>query len=234
MFDICDYKTRKHHGRRVEIIPNFVFDDGECLYNYFERYLCGQWYVGNFDNGHHYNWWNPALAGSYGTWLSQGRSEFCTKETPSFAQCIETEEWISSYLFITPSSGKQFQDTQMSEYFARNSFRIIGKRITPHTFRYMWATFGGQSGLSDAQMKSLATAMGCTAATLQRLYERMSPTERNRPINDAMQKLLSLHAKQNLEPAKNDPLMEINEKLSKMSPEEMQKLRQFLGLDPAV
>jgi integrase len=56
-----------------------------------------------------------------------------------FVKSGKSEDWVSSYLFITPTSGKQFTDHQMSEYFARNSFRIIGKRITPHTFRYMWA-----------------------------------------------------------------------------------------------
>jgi hypothetical protein len=228
-----DYKTDKCHGIRVNVIPNLVFDDGHRFYDYIDRYLCGQWYVGNFRSGDRYGWWNSELQGSYGKWLSQGRAEFCTEQTPVFVQSSKSEDWVSSYLFIAPTSGKPFTDHQMSEYFARNAFRIIGKRITPHTFRYIWATFSGQAGLSDAQMRSLATSMGCTPETLRRMYERMSPTEKNRPINDAMRKLLSWHAEQNPESSKNDPLIKIHEKLSKMSPEELQKLRQFLEIDPA-
>jgi len=117
----------------------------------------------------------------------------------------------------------------MAEYFARNSFRIIGKRITPHTFRYMWATFSGQAGLTDVQMRSLATAMGCTPETLRRMYERMSPTEKNRPINEAMQKLSLWRTGQNQE---LNPLDDINGKIAQMSPDEIQELRSFLGLRP--
>jgi hypothetical protein len=231
VFETRDYKTKKCHGVRMDIVPNLVFEDGHQLYDYFDRYLCGQWYVGNFRQQHCYNWWNPQLRGSYGKWLSQGRAEFCTDETPMFVQSGKSEDWVSSYLFIAPTSGRQFIDHQMSEYFARNSFRIIGKRITPHTFRYMWATFSGQAELTDAQLRSLATAMGCTPETLRRMYERMSPTEKNRPINEAMRNLLPWHAEQASEPEK-DSLVDIMEALSRMSPEKLQEFRKSLGLVP--
>jgi len=234
VFETRNFKTKKCHGVRIDIVPNLTFRDGHRLYDYIDRYLCGQWYVGNFHNGHRYTWWNSQLRGSYGRWLSQGRAEFCTTDTPVSVQSGKAEDWVSSYLFVAPTSGKPFIDRQMSEYFARNSFRIIGKRITPHTFRYMWATFSGQAGLSDAQMRSLATAMGCTAETLRRMYERMSPTEKNRPINEAMRKLLPWHAEQASEPDKSDRLIDINEKLSKLSPEQLQELRRFLGIAPAM
>jgi hypothetical protein len=230
--EMRDYKTDKCHGVRIDIMPNLRFDDGHRLYDYFDRYLCGQWYVGNFDQGHRYTWWDTQLRGSYGKWLSQGRAEFCTEATPVFRQSGKSEEWVVSYLFITPTTGRQFSDCQMSDYFARNSFRIIGKRITPHTFRYMWATFSGQAGLTDAERRSLATAMGCTPETLRQMYERMSPTEKNRPINEAMQKLLPLHVEHS-KSNNHDPLIGINEKLSRMDAEELQKLRQFLGIEPA-
>jgi hypothetical protein len=150
-----------------------------------------------------------------------------------FVQSGKTEDWVSSYLFIAPTSGKQFIDRQMSEYFARNSFRIIGKRITPHTFRYMWATFSGQAELTDAQLRSLATAMGCTPETLRRMYERMSPTEKNRPINEAMRNLLPWHAERASEPEKDDSLVDIMQALSKLSPEKLREFRRSLGIDPA-
>lgn len=235
VFETRDYKTDATHGLRVDVVPDLVFDDGHRLYDYIDRYLCGQWYVGAFRNtSQSYDWWDSKLQGTCGKWLSKGRAEFCTAETPMFVQSGKSEDWISSYLFIAPTTGRQFIDRQMSEYFARNSFRIIGKRITPHTFRYMWATFSGQVGLSDAQLRSLATAMGCTPETLRRMYERMTPTEKNRPINEAMKQLLPWHADQPQEVDDDASLVDIMKKLSKLSPERLQELRAFLDNGSAV
>ena len=63
------------------------------------------------------------------------------------------------------------------------------------------------------------------------MYERMSPTEKNRPINEAMRNLLPWHAEQAAEPRKGDSLVDIMAALSKLSPEKLQEFRQSLGLN---
>lgn len=227
----CKYKTSRHHGKRVSVIDNVVFDDGQCLYDYIERYLCGQWYSANFRDGYRYDWWDADLQGTYGKWLTQGRAEFCSTETPLFVREGKSEIWVSSYLFLNPTSGQQLRDNQMSELFARNSYRIIGKRITPHTFRYMWATWAFQMGLSDAEMESLAHGMGFTVRTLRKMYERSSPTEKNRPINKAMRKIFPWRVEQDSEPSKGDRLSQFKEALHDLSAEEVRELRQLLDSD---
>lgn len=231
--ETCNYKTRKHHGKRVSIINNVMFEDGQCLYDYIERYLCGQWYVGSFQDGHRYDWWNADLRGTYGKWLSHGRAELSSAETPMFVRQGKDEDWVSSYLFLNLAKGQPFRDTQMSALFARNSYRILGKRITPHTFRYMWATWGIQVGLSDAELKSLARAMGCTVKTLRGMYERTSPAEKNRPINKAMRKLFPWHAEQTPERTPGNRLEHLKKDIAKLSPEELSELLMALGLDSA-
>ncbi|MEP0914164.1 hypothetical protein NDI45_24975 [Leptolyngbya sp. GB1-A1] len=229
----CRYKTQKHHGKRAGVIDNIMFEDGQCLYDYIERYLCGQWYVGDFRQGHRYDWWKADLRGSYGKWLSQGRAELCSADTPVFMREGKSEVWVSSYLFINPKSGKPFTDVQMSDLFARNSFRILGKRITPHTFRYMWVTWAFQMGLSDAELESLATGMGLTVKTMRKMYERCSLIEKNRLINKAMRKLFPWQVQQEPSQEQGDRLAHLKESISKMSSAELEELRKMLGTGPA-
>lgn len=230
--DRCKYKTHKYHGKRVSVIDNFEFDDGHCLYDYIEGYFCGQWYVGAFRDGHRYDWWDEALQGRYGKWLSQGRAALCAADTPVFTRVGKAEVWVSSYAFLNPQSGQPFTDLQMSDLFARNSYRLLGKRITPHTFRYMWATWAFQMELSDPELESLAHEMGLTVKTLRRMYERCSATEKHRPIDKAMRKLFAWQVQRG--PARQgDRLTELKASIAKLNPQELEELRQLLGLDPA-
>ena len=229
----CDYKTHRYHGKREGAIDNFKFEDGHCFYDYIERYLCGQWHVGSFRKEQRYDWWDSQLQGSYGRWLTKGRAELCSATTPMFIHEGKSEVWVASYLFLNFKKGQRFTDEQMSGLFARNAYRILGKRITPHTFRYMWATWAFQMELSDAELRSLAHGMGLTVKTLRDLYERVSSTERNRPINKVMQKLFPWQSKRPLKPEKGEELRGVKDKLSQLSPEELRELRQFLDIDPA-
>lgn len=145
----------------------------------------------------------------------------------------KSEVWVTSYLFVNPKSGKPFLDTQMSDLFARNAFRILGKRITPHTFRYMWVTWAFQMGLSDAELESLATGMGLTVKTMRKMYERCSLIEKNRLINKAMRKLFPWQVRQEPSQVQGDRLAHLKESISKMSPAEVEELRKMLGIDPA-
>jgi len=230
----CKYKTDKYHGKRIGVIDNFRFDDGSCLYDYIEGYLCGQWYEGRFQDGHRYDWWDADLRGSYGKWLSQGRAELCSATTPMFVhEGKSAEVWVASYLFLNPTNGQPFTDVQVSDLFARNAYRILGKRITPHTFRYMWATWAYQMELSDAELRSLAHGMGLTVETLRKMYERSSATEKNRSINKAMRKLFPWQVEQSPGLDPTDPVAQLKAALPHLSSAKVRELLRLLGSDPA-
>ena len=56
--------------------------------------------------------------------------------------------------------------------------------------RYIWATWAYQVQLNDAQFRSLAYAMGHKVETLRQMYERCTPEEKRRPIEEAIEELL--------------------------------------------
>jgi hypothetical protein len=56
--------------------------------------------------------------------------------------------------------------------------------------RYIWATWAYQVQLNDAQFRSLAYAMGHKVETLRQMYERCTPEEKRRPIEEAIDELL--------------------------------------------
>ncbi|MBD2365400.1 hypothetical protein H6G36_30375 [Anabaena minutissima FACHB-250] len=188
--DIQDYKTYKFHGHRSLIIPNRQFADGSCVYDYIERYLYGWWLPGNYKNSQTYSWWESGLQGVRGRWVTAGRAEFTPLDTCCLQTNTKSEMWSWGYFFIVPDVGKCYTDSTFANFFANSAHMLIGKRITPHTMRYIWATWGFQVGLSDAQLRSLADAMGSTLETLRSMYERCTPSEKRRLIKEAIDELL--------------------------------------------
>lgn len=188
--DIQDYKTRKFHGHKSFQIPNHQFGDGSCVYEYIERYLYGWWLPGNYKNSQTYSWWEKGLQGVRGRWVTAGRAEFTPLDTCCLRTISKSQMWSWGYFFIVPDVGKCYTDSTFANFFAYQAHSLIGKRITPHTMRYIWATWGFQVGLSDAQLRSLADAMGSTVETLRSMYERCTPSEKRRLIKEAIDELL--------------------------------------------
>ncbi|MBD2255464.1 hypothetical protein [Nostoc parmelioides] len=188
--DIQDYKTYKFHGHKSLIIPNRQFADGSCVYDYIERYLYGWWLPGSYKNSQTYSWWDSGLQGVRGRWVTAGRAEFTPLDTCCLPTNTKSEIWSWGYFFIVPDVGKCYADSTFANFLANSAHTLIGKRITPHTMRYIWATWGFQVGLSDAQLRSLADAMGSTLETLRSMYERCTPSEKRRLIKEAIDELL--------------------------------------------
>jgi hypothetical protein len=188
--EICGYKTRKFHGNQTIVIPNRQFADGTRLYDYIESYLYGWWLPGSFRDSETYSWWDSELKGQQGRWITKGRMEFEPYDCCCLPPTQTTDLWSWGYLFPVPDLGIPYEDTTFSYAFAQPAHERIGKRITPHTMRYIWATWAFQVGLSDAQLRSLAAAMGCTVETLRKMYERSTPEEKRRPIEEAIDRLL--------------------------------------------
>lgn len=190
VLDVQQYKTCKTYGAQSIVIPNCQFVDGSCFYDYLERYLYGWFLTAGYKNSIIYDWWQPELMGCRGRWVSLGRASF----NPGDACCLPTGNnaavWSWGYLLVAPKLGILADESGFARSFDKTSHRLIGKRITPHTMRYIWATWAYQVQLNDAQFRSLAYAMGHKVETLRQMYERCTPEEKRRPIEEAISELL--------------------------------------------
>jgi len=190
VLDVQRYKTYKSYGTQSIVIPNRQFADGSCFYDYLERYLYGWFLPAGYRNSRIYNWWQPELIGCRGRWVTSGRAEF----NPGDACCLPAGNnaaiWSWGYLLVAPKIGTLADESGFAGSFDTTSHRLIGKRITPHTMRSIWATWAYQVQLNDAQFRSLAYAMGHKVETLRQMYERCTPEEKRRPIEEAISELL--------------------------------------------
>lgn len=184
------YKTRKFHGIRRSIVRDREFADGTSVYDYLERYLYGWWIPGSFRDSQTYDWWDSHHQGLQGRWMTKGVMEFEPFGTCRLPINQADGAWSWIPLFPVPDLGIPYTDSTFSYAFSQPAHEWIGKRITPHTLRYIWATWAFQVNLSDAQLRSLAYAMGSTVETLRKLYERCTPEEKRHPIEEAIDQLL--------------------------------------------
>lgn len=190
VLDVQDYKTRKTHGAQSIVIPNRQEADGSCFYDYVERYLYGWFLPAGYANSRIYDWWQPELIGCRGRWVTTGRAEFNPGDACYLPTGNKAALWSWGYLLVVPKLGILADDAGFADSFDKTSHRLIGKRITPHTMRYIWATWAYQVQLNDAQIRSLAYAMGHKVETLRQMYERCTPEEKRRPIEEAIEELL--------------------------------------------
>jgi len=181
---ISKYKTRRYYGPQNIIIRNRPLGDGLTLYDYLEQYLYGTWYIGNLVTAKPYTGWNQDLQGTRGRWLTKGRAEF---ESPVYwGSSPAAGDWPWGILFPVPQTGKQHTSTSLSNLFATSSHTWIGKRITPHMLRHVWATWAFQLNLTDAQIHSLAYAMGTSYKMLLQWYERSTPEDKRKAIEEVI------------------------------------------------
>jgi hypothetical protein len=189
IMEIAAYKTDKTYGTFSMKLPNRQFNDGTCFYDYIEHYLWGWWLSRRKKKALTYDWYDPKLIGQKGQWITKGWMEF---EAETYCPPGESESctlrW--SYLLPVPKLGKLADGNSFNSSFTRTSYQAIGKRITPHMIRYMWATWGIQMNLSDRRLRSLAYALGHSVETLRKVYERCTPDEKLRPIEEVIDDLL--------------------------------------------
>ncbi|MGD1908322.1 MAG: hypothetical protein ACFB0C_20355 [Leptolyngbyaceae cyanobacterium] len=181
--EVQEQKTRKSMGIHRTIIPNRRFADRACLYDYVEQYLEGVWWPQSWSSKL-YQGTNPRYQNTMGNWVSAGRSEFNPEDT--VVTDVDGVPWRVGFLFVSPKTGLPYSEYSYLYTIQTNAHRLIGKAITPHTMRYLWATWAYQEGLSDTEVRSLAFMMGHKADTLRRMYVKVTPTEQQRPIEDAI------------------------------------------------
>lgn len=181
--EVQQQKTQKSFGVHRTIIPNRPFGDGSCLYDYQAAYLEGVWWP-LARGGQPYSGANPRYQQTMGDWLSTGRAEFEPQD--SLITDAKGVPWRVGYLFISPKTGQCYSEYTYFYSIRTNAHRLIGRAVTPHTMRYFWATWAYQVGLSDQEIRSLAFMMGHSPDTLRRMYTKMTPEEKQRPIEDAI------------------------------------------------
>ena len=185
---IRDYKTWKTHGDQEYVIPNWPFEDGHRLYDYIEQYLYGYWLPGSFKGSQTYTWWQSELQGKRGKWISTGRSELNPIDCCSVNHA--GAHWTWGNLFLMPKKGLPLSDVDFSDSFAQGSLTAIEKWITPHILRSVWATWGYEQGLTEAELRSLAYSMGMTLETLRKTYERCTSERKREAIKQLIDERL--------------------------------------------
>lgn len=190
VLDIQHYKTMKRYGPQSIVIKNRRFADGNCLYDYLERYLYGWWLPDPEGDLLIYSWYDPALIGPRGQWVTSGRAAFQPQKFPCVIPQNSSDDWSWGYFFVMPQTGQHYEDSGFKDFFSKTAHKVVGQRITPHILRDMWATWAYQVGLTDAQRNSLAYAMGMDIKTLEDIYEHCSPDEKRRPIEEVIDRVL--------------------------------------------
>jgi hypothetical protein len=186
VMEVTKYKTKKSYGVFSVPLENHTFRDGSCFYDYLEWFLTGRWIP--FNRGQSlYDWWDPALKGQRGRWVTSGRLAFEPEQMLDLG-VLEKTPWRAGFLFLKTRSGKKFQrHSDFSILVSHRAFRLIGKVMAPHTMRYVWASWAFQVGLSDAEVDALAYMMGHSANTLRTMYQKCTPSERQQVINRAIE-----------------------------------------------
>jgi integrase len=133
-----------------------------------------------------YSWWDKSLYNRCGRWVTAGRSALNPIDEVITEDGITRGIW--GYLFFVPKTGKPANGRNFGQSFETTANRLINKRINPHLLRSVWATWAYQRQLSDAEIHSLAYAMGHTVTTLRELYEKATTTDKLEPIQAAIQR----------------------------------------------
>jgi hypothetical protein len=228
LLNICSYKTDETYGAFTTVLPDRQFDDETSVYDYVEHYLCGWWMAVGCNNRLVYDWWEPQYQGQRGRWVTQGRMHF----EPDFIYLGHHPDtsplWCVGTVFPAPKTGKEAEKSGFASMFDRLSYRLIGKRVTPHLMRSIWATWAFQVGLTEREVRSLAYAMGHSVQMLRMMYERCTPDERMRPIEEAIDRVLFKALQEPPEEAfKPNPLALLSD-LRKLTAQERQQLWDLL------
>lgn len=166
------YKTGKAYGHQELEIPNVQFDDGRCFCDYLEAWLYG----------YHIK--------SDGTWHSCG-SAFHPDEQKAGCLRAGRLEFSANHNFVfVQHNGKPYSGEALSEHLSGVAHALTGQQVTPHLLRDIFATHFLDEGVPDSDVASLAYAMGHSQEMLRANYDRRTPSQKHRPIQSAMSKLI--------------------------------------------
>lgn len=224
VLDIRSYKTVEKHGPKLILVRNQVLPDGKRLYDYFDQYLCGMWTASGDSEDHFYQWWEAGLQGQRGRWATKGRMEFEPEIHREGWNSAQAPFWYWGYVFVQPLAGEVMTPQSFSRAFETPAHRLIGKRPSPHTLRYIWATWAFQQQLSDREIEALAFAMGHTVQTLRTMYQKCTANEKYRAIDEKIEELLLQDLLREASQAKQGNLPLLIQVAQQLSQEEQRQL----------
>jgi site-specific recombinase XerC len=171
------YKTGKTYGHQELVIPNVPFPDGRYFYDYLEAWLYGYPKKGK-ELTERKKRKRKKSAGprktSNGPWHTCGRLEFNANH---------------DFVFVQQNS-KPFSGSGMNQYLSAAAHSLTGQRVTPHLLRDIFATYFLDNEAPDRDVDSLAYAMGHSPEMLKASYDRRTPSQKHRPIESALSKVV--------------------------------------------
>ena len=205
VLEFNQYKTKKYYGKQTFVLTNRPFPDGTTLYDHMDWLLFGRWVQTKSTKATLYRGEQSEFQGKRMLLVTRGRMEFnpqdyhqplplkerqsrLNEEPPLPEDCGTHYLW--GYWWIQPRAGHQFGASQLTRAFETPAHRLIGKRPTPHTLRYIWATWAFFKELTLSQMEALAYMMGTSVAMLKKMYDRRPHQERTLPIEKAIEEIL--------------------------------------------
>lgn len=220
---VDSYKTASSLGSVTLEIPNIDFDDGMHFYDYLDQFLFGIWTACMVKGAKFYQGDDESLKGKKGAWATRGRNEFLERrETTPEDDLAEQRNW--DYVFLKPRKGTHYDnETGFAKFFQTGAFRLTGKLLTPHDMRRFWANWAHHNELSDQEIEALAYAMGHSVKTLKNVYQRLSSSERLKPIAKLLERFY-----QSQEESDELCLDDLKQTLLELSPEQIVELRAFL------
>ncbi len=173
VMQLNQYKTRKRMGIFEVILENTQFKNGVTFYDLLETYFMGMWRQDDRCSTV-YDWGHLSFQGQRGRWLSAGRMEFQPRSSVVW-KGVDNVSHHMGYVFLRPRLGAPFPSaSEFASLMSHRAFRLSGKKLTPHTMRYVWATWAGQKQLADGPLRALAYMMGHSVEVLRRMYQKLS------------------------------------------------------------
>jgi hypothetical protein len=169
------YKTGKTYGHQKMLVPNPVFTDGKCFYDYLEAFLYGYY---RDPAGH---WWTGGELAETPKWQGQW---YCLR------LAFQPD---SNHVFVRPNTGKAHDASSFYRLIQSSSHRLTGQMVTPHLLRDIYATWFLDQDYTEDRILSLAYGMGHSVKVLRGIYDRRRPQQKMRPIQEVVMGLLTEH-----------------------------------------
>ena len=177
------YKTGKTYGHQKIEIPNRVFKDGKCFYDYLEAFIYGYY------------------RDKEGNWLSGGQLEHDVLAKHGAWHGLRMAfNPNHDYLFVKPMVGKAHESASFSRMFKSTAHRLTGQLLTPHLLRDIYATWFLTNRNGSEDIASLAYAMAHSEEMLRKIYDSRTPDQKSRAAVEAIASILDeIELKKSLE-----------------------------------
>jgi hypothetical protein len=205
------YKTGATYKDQDLEILNLELPDSYQFYDYLEAYLYGYY------------------LNKHGHWISAGKQLHppSSQWKPCSLRLALDPKDNHNFVFLRPKESDPFDTASyLAEFFKRACHSVSKKILTPHLLRNITVThFLDDPNTPHQELSSLAHYLGHSEKTLKNHYDKRSPQQKNRPIEERMgnlvQQLINGQETSQKQEISKEKLLEV------LTPEQ----RKQLGLD---